>query len=118
MIKEISQQLAQRVEDVVHYLLPKGKKIGNEYCLGNIDGEHGRSLKIHLTGRKAGIWCDFESGGNQSGDLLDLWSSTRKITLVHLVVMNLKHGISHHPRGEHQSFDIAYYTSSLFFKPW
>jgi len=81
MIKEISQQLAQRVEDVVHYLLPKGKKIGNEYCLGNIDGEHGRSLKIHLTGRKAGIWCDFESGGNQSGDLLDLWSSTRKITL-------------------------------------
>ena len=81
MTKEISQRLAQRVEDVVRYLLPNGKKAGNEYCLGNIDGEQGSSLKIHLTGEKAGIWCDFESGGEQSGDLLDLWSATRKITL-------------------------------------
>ncbi len=81
MIKEISQLLAQRVEEVARYLLPNGKKIGNEYCLGNVEGEHGGSLKIHLTGEKAGIWCDFESGGDQSGDLLDLWSATRKITL-------------------------------------
>jgi len=81
MIKEISQRLAQRAEDIAHFLLPNGKKIGNEYCLGSINGEHGGSLKIHLSGEKAGIWCDFESGGDQSGDLLDLWSATRKIPL-------------------------------------
>jgi twinkle protein len=31
------------------------------------------SLKVHLTGDKAGIWQDFATG--EGGDLLDLWGT-------------------------------------------
>ena len=78
--KEISRQLALRAEEVASYLLPQGVTKGNEFCVGSINGESGKSLKIHLKGDKAGIWCDF-SGTNKGGDLLDLWAATRNISL-------------------------------------
>jgi twinkle protein len=52
--KNVAQQLAQRAEDVCMYLLPNGKKAGHEWCIGNLYGDVGDSLKIHLTGMKAG----------------------------------------------------------------
>lgn len=79
MAKEISQQLAQRAEDIARYLLPNGKKSGAEWRVGSVHGESGESLGVHLTGEKAGVWSDFADG--ISGDLLDLWSATRHITL-------------------------------------
>jgi len=77
--KVVSQTLAQRAEDIARYLLPNGTKEGNEWRAGSTNGEKGQSLGVHLTGEKAGLWSDFALG--QSGDLLDLWSATRKITL-------------------------------------
>jgi len=79
MAKEVSRQLAQRVEDIARHLFPQGKKEGSEWCVGSIAGEPGKSLKIHLVGDKAGVWCDFAEGG--SGDLLDLWRLKRNITI-------------------------------------
>ncbi|MEO8401786.1 MAG: toprim domain-containing protein [Gammaproteobacteria bacterium] len=73
--------LAQRSEDVARMLLPDGKKSGSEWCVGDITGIHGKSLKIHLTGTKAGIWADF-ANGSKSGDLIDLWSATRNVSLI------------------------------------
>jgi twinkle protein len=77
--KEIAQQLAQRTEEALRYLLPNGKKEGNEWKVGSIDGEIGKSLCVCLSGEKAGIWCDFATG--QRGDLLDLWSATRRLPI-------------------------------------
>jgi len=77
--KEISRQLALRVEEIAVFLLPNGKKHHHEWCVGSIHGEIGSSLKIHLSGEKAGIWCDFATG--DKGDLLDLWAKSRHLTL-------------------------------------
>ncbi|WP_262337502.1 bifunctional DNA primase/helicase [Legionella genomosp. 1] len=79
MAKEISQQLAQRVEEVARYLLPNGKRSGNQWLVGSIHGESGESLKVCLKGEKAGIWSDFAEGSK--GDLLDLWALTHNSTL-------------------------------------
>ena len=76
--KQVSGILAQRAEDVARYLLPQGKREGQEWCVGSIDGGSGKSLKLHLTGEKSGIWCDFATG--DSGDLIDLWALNRNIS--------------------------------------
>lgn len=76
---EIAQRLSAQVEGVVRLLLPNGKRIGQEWRVGSADGEAGKSLGVHLTGDKAGVWSDFSSG--ESGDLVGLWMSCRKLTL-------------------------------------
>ncbi|MGM9454750.1 toprim domain-containing protein [Legionella bozemanae] len=77
--KEVSKQLALRAEDIASHLLPNGKRKGHEWCVGNVHGESGASLKVHLSGDKAGVWCDFATG--DKGDLLDLWAMTRHLKL-------------------------------------
>lgn len=77
--KEISQRLAGRSESVARWLLPNGKLAGPEWCVGSLSGEEGKSLKVHLTGEKAGVWADF--AGNAKGDLLDLIAEVKKIPL-------------------------------------
>lgn len=89
MAKEISQQLAQRAEDIARYLLPNGKKSGAEWHVGSIEGESGESLGVHLTGEKSGIWSDFATG--VSGDLLDLWAVTRHLTLAEAIKEAIRH---------------------------
>ena len=81
MAKEIARALSQSAEDVARYLLPQGKRIGNEWRVGSINGEPGQSLGVHLTGEKAGLWCDFANGNNHSGDLLDLWAKKRNLKI-------------------------------------
>ncbi len=80
LAKELSERLSQRAEDFARFLFPNGKKSGNEWCIGSLQGEKGTSLKIHTKGVKAGVWCDFATG--QSGDLLDLWAHKEGITLL------------------------------------
>lgn len=70
-VGQIKTQLANRAESIAHQLLPNGKKHGNEWCVGSINGEEGQSLKVHIRGDKAGIWNDFAVGNG--GDLLDLY---------------------------------------------
>jgi hypothetical protein len=71
--------LAQRTESVARYLLPSGKKEGNEWRVGSIRGNKGKSLGVHLTGDKAGVWMDFQNP-DDTGDLVELWSRVRGIT--------------------------------------
>lgn len=68
---ELAKLLAADVESVCRKLLPDGKKVGHEWRVGSIDGEAGKSLGVHLSGSKAGVWCDFSTG--ESGDLIGLW---------------------------------------------
>lgn len=80
LAKELSDRLSQRAEEFARFLFPNGKKSGNEWCIGSLQGEKGTSLKIHLKGVKAGVWCDFATG--QGGDLLDLWAHKERVTIL------------------------------------
>jgi len=77
--KEIAERLAKNAEGVARMLLPAGKRQGQEWRAGDTSGGTGKSLGVHLSGEKAGVWSDFATG--QSGDLLDLWAETRGISL-------------------------------------
>lgn len=76
---ELAELLARDAESVARMLLPEGKKEGHEWRAGSVGGESGKSLGVHLTGQKAGVWADFS--GNQSGDLLDLWAAVKGVNI-------------------------------------
>ena len=76
---EIAERLASRVDQVSRHLLPNGKREGHEWRAGSTCGDSGKSLGVHLTGDKAGVWSDFSTG--ESGDLLDLWCAARNCDL-------------------------------------
>lgn len=78
--KEVADRLACDVERVAEHLLPNGKRAGAEWCCGSVTGETGDSLRVRLTGSKAGLWKDFAHAG-RGGDLLDLWRAARGISL-------------------------------------
>jgi twinkle protein len=82
----LSDSLAAQVESVCRDLLPLGKKMGHEWCVGSVSGEEGESLKVHLTGDKAGLWSDFAEGG-KGGDLLDLMAAVHGIELKEAIKM-------------------------------
>jgi hypothetical protein len=71
--------LAKRAESVARYLLPSGKRVGNEWRVGSVRGHKGKSLGIHLTGDTAGVWMDF-ANRNDTGDLVELWTRTKDIS--------------------------------------
>lgn len=79
-ITQIKSQLAGRAESIARQLLPAGQKHGNEWCVGSIDGEKGDSLKVCISGDRAGVWADFATG--QAGDLLDLACATKGCDLL------------------------------------
>lgn len=72
--------LTGMVESVVAFLLPNGKKQGHEYLVGSVQGEAGQSLRVCMSGNKVGVWKDFSSDSS-GGDLLDLWSAVKGISL-------------------------------------
>ncbi|KWA35777.1 hypothetical protein WT41_01630 [Burkholderia territorii] len=76
---EVSERLAQEAEAIAGMLLPNGKRAGPEWVAGSVNGEAGDSLKVRLTGNKAGVWKDFAAGNG--GDLIDLWAATRGLSL-------------------------------------
>ncbi len=77
--KTISDALAERAADVAAYLLPHGKKSGQEWKSGSTSGEAGQSLSVRIGGAKRGVWSDFATG--QSGDMLDLWVACRSLSV-------------------------------------
>lgn len=78
-ITSVKRELTSRAQAAAEYLLPQGRREAGEWRAGSIDGEPGRSLGVHLTGAKAGIWADFNGGAG--GDLLDLWAQVRRCDL-------------------------------------
>lgn len=76
---DIATHLAAQIETVVRHLLPNGKRLGQEWRVGGIDGESGKSMGVHMTGEKAGVWLDGATG--ESGDLIGLWMACRHVDL-------------------------------------
>lgn len=77
--RDISQQLAARVESYVSWLLPNGVKEFGNWRVGSVNGEAGSSLGVQLVGPNAGIWADFAGDGR--GDLLTLTSAVKGVSL-------------------------------------
>jgi hypothetical protein len=67
---ELAALLAGRAEALCRQLLPGGRREGAEWRCGSVQGETGKSMAVHLTGAKAGVWADFAAG--EGGDALDL----------------------------------------------
>lgn len=78
--RDVSRRLAENAQEVCEYLLPNGKPQGPDWVAGNIHGAAGQSLKVRLTGDRAGLWIDF-GDKDRSGDLLALWAATRDTTI-------------------------------------
>ena len=76
-IGQLAALLAQQAESVAKHLLPNGVKQNNEWSVGSITGEPGQSLRVHLTGEKAGVWKDFAD--DIGGDLVELWSAVKNL---------------------------------------
>lgn len=76
---EIAAILSGQVEAVVRHLLPNGKRSGNEWTVGGVDGEAGKSMGVLMTTDKAGVWIDRATG--ESGDLIGLWQACRGVDL-------------------------------------
>lgn len=82
-VKDISERLSERVGEVVRVLLPRGKASGHEWCIGGLSGDPGHSLRVNIGKEKAGVWSDFATG--DSGDLIDLWSRVKNISLTQAI---------------------------------
>ena len=74
--REVEAKLCERAGDVAMHLLPHGKREGNEWSCGNLDGQPGRSLKVNVGG-KPGLWRDFADSGKGGKTLMSLWCSVR-----------------------------------------
>jgi len=79
--QEIKQELANNALSVCQHLFPKGKLKNNEWMLGSIKGEEGRTLQIRVNGSKTGVWADFNEG-LKGNNLLELWIQARGISFV------------------------------------
>jgi hypothetical protein len=69
-IDQVASLLAARIQTLAPELLRAGKRDGHEWRCGSLAGDPGQSLAVHLTGAKAGVWCDFSTG--ETGDAMDL----------------------------------------------
>lgn len=77
--KDIAQQLASRVDSFARWIFPNGRLESGNWCVGSVNGEAGGSLRVQLTGPRAGVWADF--AGDDRGDMLDLIVAAKSVTM-------------------------------------
>jgi putative DNA primase/helicase len=70
----IAQAALRSAESLLRELFPKGHREGREFCIGDLNGAEGDSLKVNLD---TGVWNDFATGENGGADLISLWSRVR-----------------------------------------
>jgi hypothetical protein len=71
--------LLSHAEQIVKHLYPTAKLQGNDYLLGDLEGNPGDSLRITVKGPKTGWYKDFATGEKASRDLCPLWKRARQI---------------------------------------
>jgi hypothetical protein len=78
-VREIAQMLQPMAESIVWQLFPQARRDGPFLCVGSLQGEAGKSLKIKIRGSNAGSWADYATGKGDplgKGDLLKLMQHT------------------------------------------
>jgi putative DNA primase/helicase len=75
-----NQLLCERLEDVLAFLFPHGKRDGNNFITGDINGSEGRSFSVALApDSKRGLYKDFATSEKASRNLSKLWKIARGI---------------------------------------
>lgn len=82
---QVAELLAGQAETVAAMLLPNGKRVGQHWCVGSVSGESGESLKVALSGSKAGRWVDYANDSDH-GDLIDLWAVTHSLSIREAII--------------------------------
>jgi hypothetical protein len=77
LLREI---IRTRTEELCCHFFPNGRKEADEWKLADVSGGPGSSLAIQLTGDKAGLWLDRETG--QGGDFVHLLCANRNLTRI------------------------------------
>ena len=76
---EVKAAMLARLPEVLQHLFPNGRQLKREFQIGSLQGEKGQSLKVSMSGDKAGLWQDFESG--HGGDIFDLWAAVHGLDI-------------------------------------
>ena len=84
-VSELARRLARNAEAACRHYLPKGRREGNYWLVGDTFGTPGRSLYLRLKGPDrgpgaAGRWTDGATG--EFGDLVDLIALNRNLAHV------------------------------------
>ncbi|WP_264731873.1 AAA family ATPase [Wolbachia endosymbiont (group A) of Sphaerophoria taeniata] len=75
-VPEIKAQLLLNLRSCLSYLFPNGTFHGDEFRIGDVHGNKGQSLRVELSGSRAGLWNDFATG--EGGDIIDLWAAVHR----------------------------------------
>lgn len=67
----LAARLLQQSRSLLPMWFPAGRLRGSEFCVGDLAGAEGESLKINVD---SGKWADF-SAGQQGGDLISLYAA-------------------------------------------
>jgi hypothetical protein len=78
-VTDLAKLLAANMLQLCQQLLPSGRKVGREWHVGDCADNPGDSLKIVLTGAKAGAWQDFARG--EKGDAIALVRACLRLSL-------------------------------------
>jgi len=73
--KKINDAALARLDDLLQQLLPGGRVEGNEYKVGSLKGEEGKSCSVN---RVTGKWADFATD-EKGGDPISLFAAIRGI---------------------------------------
>lgn len=79
-VNRLKERMALRAHEILEYLWPSGMWEGDEYVVGDVRGEPGRSLKVSCHRSKIGVGQDFATG-EVFGDLIDCWSAAHGKTV-------------------------------------
>jgi predicted P-loop ATPase len=72
----LAARLLSGAESHLREWLPAGRKLGQEYCVGDLGGSEGDSLKINIV---TGQWQDFATG-EKGGDLIALYAAMHSLS--------------------------------------
>lgn len=70
--EEIKREILSNIRSYLSYLYPNGTFHGNEFRVGDIYGSKGQSLRVTLSGERAGLWYDFNT--EEKGDVITFWA--------------------------------------------
>lgn len=70
----VNSKLLERSTEFCEWLLPGGKKVGQEWVCADLEGGSGRSTSVNLT---TGRWADFNGSDEIGSDLISLYAACR-----------------------------------------
>lgn len=78
-LPDLSIELSHHILDLCERLLPAGRRSGNRWIVGDIQGAKGDSCNVELEGPKQGFWYDHAAG--EGGDTLSLVARNQNISI-------------------------------------